>query len=243
MFGGLRGLCVGLLATAVTLLPAAQPTAAAAVTLPKSTLTCSGVWVVVELSASEQTVRCATDTRDGLAALRSAGFTLTTKGYLCAIQDYPADCEAAWKKGHYWSYWRAKLNPDGSWGSWTYATTGPAQSKPKAGYAEGWRFLSGSQSAPSIKPPKQYTKSATPKLSGTAKVGKKLKVKVGKWSPKPAFSYRWYRSGKAIAGATKSSYKLTKADQGKRITVKVTGKRAGWETLTKTSKQTSKVKK
>lgn len=35
-------------------------------------------------------------------------------------------------------------------------------------------------------------------------------------------AYQWYRNGKAIKGATKSSYKLTRADLGKRITIKAT---------------------
>lgn len=237
----LRGLVATLLAVALTLLPAAQPPAAAA-TLPASTKTCSGVWVVVEISSSQQTVRCGTDTTNGFTILESAGFTLTRNGYLCAIQGYPTDCETAWGKAHYWSYWKAKLKSDGTWGAWTYSTVGPKDSRPSASYAEGWRYVEGTATAPSSKPPKQYTKAATPKISGTAKVGKTLKAKVGTWSPKPSFSYRWYRSGTAITGATKSSYKLTKADKGKRITVKVTGTRSGWETLTKTSKQTAKVK-
>ena len=237
-----RSLAAGLLAAALTLLPAA-PTVATAAERPSPTTTSSGAWVVVEISPKERTVRCGTDTRNGFTALESAGFKLTKEGYLCAIQGYPKDCRKAWGKGNYWSYWRAKLKADGSWGSWSYATKGPKDSRPSTGYAEGWRYVEGTAVAPSVKPPKQYTKAAKPTISGTAKVGKTLKAKTGSWSPKPAFSYRWYRSGTAIPGATKASYKLTKADKGKRITVKVTGKRSGWETLARTSKKTAKVKK
>ncbi len=243
----LRTLATGLVAGALLLLPVAQPPAAAA--LPGPTTSCAGVWVVVEISPKDRTVRCATDTRNGFAALKSAGLKVTKVGsndntaYLCAIRGYPKNCRDAWDQMRYWSYWKAKLNPDGSWGEWVYAATGPGRSRPAPGYAEGWRFVDGNATAPSITPPRQYTDTAKPTISGTAKVGATLTAGVGTWSPAPSFSYRWYRSGKKIPRATKASYKLTKADRGKRITVKVTGKRSGWETVTTTSKKTAKVKK
>ena len=81
-------------------------------------------------------------------------------------------------------------------------------------------------------------------ISGTAKVGKTLTAASGTWAPKPdSLGYQWYRSGKAIAKATKASYKLTKSDAKKTITVKVTAKKAGYETLTRASKATAKVAK
>lgn len=83
----------------------------------------------------------------------------------------------------------------------------------------------------------------TPKITGKVKVGKKLKAHRGTWSPTPRYSYRWYANGKRIKGATKSRYKITKSRKGKRITVKVTGKRTGYASITKTSKRTGKVKK
>lgn len=87
-----------------------------------------------------------------------------------------------------------------------------------------------------------FTKAATPVICGTMKVGKKLTIKVGTWKPKPSsYAYQWYRDGKKIKGATKSSYTLAKADKGKRITVKVTGKKSGYTSLTKASKATKRV--
>ncbi|MBK7821191.1 MAG: CHAP domain-containing protein [Tessaracoccus sp.] len=91
---------------------------------------------------------------------------------------------------------------------------------------------------------KAGTLSATPKpkISGTAKVGKKLTVKAGVWKPVTVkLSYRWLRNGKAVKGATKSTYKLKKADKGKKITVKVTGKKSGYTTASKVSAATRKV--
>lgn len=74
------------------------------------------------------------------------------------------------------------------------------------------------------------------------KIGKKLTIKVGTWKPKPSsYAYQWYRDGTKIKGATKSSYTVAKADKGKRITVKVTGKKSGYTSVTKASKATKRV--
>ncbi|WP_370615797.1 carboxypeptidase regulatory-like domain-containing protein [Mumia qirimensis] len=84
----------------------------------------------------------------------------------------------------------------------------------------------------------------TPRIAGKVKKGKKLKAKTAAWGPSPVrLTYQWYRNGKKIAKAKKTSYTLTKRDVGKRITVKVTGKRTWYATVTKTSKKTARVKK
>ncbi|MFT3970979.1 MAG: hypothetical protein QM695_12070 [Micropruina sp.] len=84
---------------------------------------------------------------------------------------------------------------------------------------------------------------ATPKISGTAKVGKTLTAKPGKWKPSGTkLSYQWYRNSTKITGATKSTYKLVKADKKNKMTVKVTGKKDGYANTTKTSGKTKKVK-
>ena len=88
-----------------------------------------------------------------------------------------------------------------------------------------------------------FTSKPTPKISGTAKVGKTLKVTAGTWKPSGVhLSYRWYRNGVAVSNATKTSYKLHSADKGKTITVKVTGSKTGYLTETVTSRSTGKVK-
>lgn len=90
---------------------------------------------------------------------------------------------------------------------------------------------------------KAKLKTVTPKITGTAKVGKTVKTKVTGWTKGTKISYQWYANGKKIKGATKSSVKLTKSQAGKKITVKVTGKKTGYTTVTKTSKKTASVKK
>ncbi|MGM9382959.1 hypothetical protein [Streptomyces antibioticus] len=76
---------------------------------------------------------------------------------------------------------------------------------------------------PALKPTK------APSVSGTAKVGRKLTANHGTWTPSAtSYTYRWLRDGKAITGATRSTYVLAKADKGKKITVKVTARRTAW---------------
>ncbi len=78
-------------------------------------------------------------------------------------------------------------------------------------------------------------KAGTPTISGTVAVGSTVKVKAGSWTSKTKLSYQWLRGGKAIKGATKSSYKIASADVGEQLTVTVTGKRTGYVTTSKTS--------
>lgn len=91
--------------------------------------------------------------------------------------------------------------------------------------------------------PKLKLKTAKPKITGTAKVGKTLTAKKGKWTSSTSVSYQWYRNGKKISGATKATYKLKAADSGKKISVKATGKKTGYTTASKTSGKTKAVAK
>lgn len=81
---------------------------------------------------------------------------------------------------------------------------------------------------------------AVPTVMGTAKVGSTLTAKHGIWGPSPVvFQYQWYRSGVAVIGATSANYRLTAADAGKTLTVKVTGSKAGYTTVSRTSAATA----
>jgi hypothetical protein len=221
--------------------------------LPKVTSSCSGVWVVVDRGNGQYTTRCATTYTNGLTALKSAGFGVTTfaSSYgaaLCRISKYPGTCDQNFTSG-YWSYWTSKQKDDGTWSGWTYASTGAATSQPAKGTAEGHLWMPASLGwsstlTPSVAPPKGYAASPVPTITGTTRVGKKLTAVPGTWTPAPTkFSYRWYRNGHAISGATSVTYKLKKADKGKRISVKVTASGAGLETLARTSLRTAKVTK
>ncbi|WEO77971.1 carboxypeptidase regulatory-like domain-containing protein [Cryobacterium sp. SO2] len=84
------------------------------------------------------------------------------------------------------------------------------------------------------------TATPTPTITGTAKVGQTLTAKTGTWTPATVtLKYQWLRAGKAIAGATASTYKLVTADAGATLTVTVTGSKAGYVTVAKTSAATA----
>ncbi|MFT3861903.1 hypothetical protein [Micropruina sp.] len=218
-------------------------------TLPKATTACTGVWVVVDRGNGQDTVRCATKFSTGLAALKSAGFTVKTTTtqwgpFLCRIQSFPSTCTST--SATYWGYWYANPKADGTWGEWVEYGVGAAESAPQAGAAEGFIYgpwLNGEQ--PDLElPPTGYTDAPVPTIAGTAKKGQTLTATAGSWTPSPdTLAYRWYRSGKAIAKATKTTYKLTSSDVGKKITVTVTASGSGLQTVSRTSAATAKVTK
>ncbi|WP_157073111.1 ExeM/NucH family extracellular endonuclease [Kribbia dieselivorans] len=91
--------------------------------------------------------------------------------------------------------------------------------------------------------PAPLTSTPTPTITGTAKVGTTLRAVPGTWDDGVKLTYQWKRNGVAIAGATKTWYKLGAADAGKRITVTVTGTKTGYVTVAKTSARTRVVAK
>lgn len=98
-------------------------------------------------------------------------------------------------------------------------------------------------SAPSaaVTPGKLAT--AVPLISGKAKHGVTLVAKPGKWSEGTALSYRWYVDRKLVAGATSKSFTPARAHIGKSVIVKVTGRKTGYTSVTKTSAPTKPVAK
>lgn len=68
-----------------------------------------------------------------------------------------------------------------------------------------------------------------PKISGTAKAGRKLTASVGSWSPKvDSYRYEWRVNGKVIKGASARTLKLKSAWRNKKITVTVIAVKAGY---------------
>ncbi|GAA3336889.1 hypothetical protein GCM10020358_11170 [Amorphoplanes nipponensis] len=67
-----------------------------------------------------------------------------------------------------------------------------------------------------------------PAITGTAKVGRTVKVSAGTWSPRAdSYRYEWRLNGKVVKGATAASLKLTSSMRNKKLTVTVTARRAG----------------
>lgn len=89
---------------------------------------------------------------------------------------------------------------------------------------------------------KKVRATSTPKISGKNQAGETLKAAAPQWSPKASTSYQWLRDGKEIFGASGDSYRLSKADVGKKISVKASGKLSGWATGTSTSPATGSIK-
>jgi Zn-dependent metalloprotease len=82
-----------------------------------------------------------------------------------------------------------------------------------------------------------------PSIKGKARVGSTLVAKPGAWGPSGvSVKLQWVRNGKPIKKATKAKYHLVGVDKGKKISVRVTGTKSGYQTATATSKATGKVK-
>lgn len=82
---------------------------------------------------------------------------------------------------------------------------------------------------------------AVPVITGSAKVGVKLTVKPGSWTAGTRLSYQWYAAGKALSGATASTYIPASSVVGKSLTVRVAGNLGGYTTLARASKVTANV--
>lgn len=75
-----------------------------------------------------------------------------------------------------------------------------------------------------------------PSFSGSALFGRSLFVQNGTWSRTPsAYTYQWLRDGKAISGATRSSYAIALSDIGHRISARVTAILSGYSSGTATT--------
>lgn len=69
-----------------------------------------------------------------------------------------------------------------------------------------------------------FTMRTKPKVKGKKRVGKKLRVTTGLWSPAPAtVTYQWFRNGKRIKGkkGKRAFHRVVRADRGKRLWVRV----------------------
>lgn len=85
-------------------------------------------------------------------------------------------------------------------------------------------------------------KFATPTISGTARVGKTLTAKPGTWLTGVTKILQWYADSTPIDGATNTTYVIQQIDIGKRISLRITGTKLGYTSLTKSSTKTSVVR-
>lgn len=70
---------------------------------------------------------------------------------------------------------------------------------------------------------------ARPTIEGPRRWQSTLRINPGAWTPAPtSYSYLWMREDRPIPGATGATYKLTLADYGKHIQVRVSPRRADY---------------
>lgn len=81
----------------------------------------------------------------------------------------------------------------------------------------------------------------TASVTGTPVQGTTLTARPGTWTASTALTYVWLADGVVITGATRSTFVLTSATRGKRIAVRVTGRKSGYATVAKTSVATARV--
>jgi hypothetical protein len=84
--------------------------------------------------------------------------------------------------------------------------------------------------------------SVAPKIVGTPRVGKKLSVRTA-WPSGTTLDYQWYRYSRKIPGATGATYRLRKTDRGKWLQVMVTASRPGYDTMTRFSGPSKRVRR
>ncbi|WP_418062593.1 hypothetical protein [Pimelobacter simplex] len=83
---------------------------------------------------------------------------------------------------------------------------------------------------------KRITATARPKVSGKARAGRRLTVSTGRWTPAPAtYAYQWYRDNRPVPGARSRTYRVAKADRGRRLSVRVTASRPGYASASATT--------
>jgi surface antigen len=82
-----------------------------------------------------------------------------------------------------------------------------------------------------------------PAINGPPAVGSPLTVTSGTWSQPATYTYQWYADGKAISGATTSSFTPTPALVGEPLTVRVDATRRGYTDGVSMTEQTADVEK
>jgi alpha-tubulin suppressor-like RCC1 family protein len=106
--------------------------------------------------------------------------------------------------------------------------------------------------------PTRAAASTKPTILGTARTGQRLRVNTGTWTgfPTPIYTYKWYecsvkitrsvqnvpRSCRMIGDATSSTFRLTAAQKGEYIAVRVTGTSTGFLGTSWLSKTSTKVR-
>lgn len=90
------------------------------------------------------------------------------------------------------------------------------------------------QSPPGSTPtaPPALVPSAVPEIGGTPRYRSVLSIEEPDWGPgRVEQEYRWLRDGKPISGASELSYRLAAADIGHKVSLRISGYKAGFPKL------------
>jgi len=87
----------------------------------------------------------------------------------------------------------------------------------------------------------QQSSTPTPVVTGTPRVGETLSAAAGTWDPGVTLDYQWSADGTPVPGATAPTYAVPAGDLGRQLSVTVTGSRAGYATVSRTSAPTAVV--
>jgi hypothetical protein len=207
-----------------------------------------GKRLTVRVTASAPGYTAATRTSPATAAVAAGTFSAAPVPAVTGTARVDATVTAvpgAWAPGATLSYqWRRngtvipgatsaryRLAPADRGASVSVSVTGR-----RAGYATVTRTSAGRTVSSGV-----FGSAPTPTVSGRTTVGSVLTARAGAWSPSAALAYRWYRDGAPLAGATRTTYRVTSADHGHRLSVRVTGARAGYGTTARASAATGVV--
>jgi len=70
------------------------------------------------------------------------------------------------------------------------------------------------------------------RITGKARVGRRLTARPGTWSPQATLRYQWFVGKRKVKGATHKTWTIKRSARHRKVTVKVTGRRAGYVTTT-----------
>jgi len=98
------------------------------------------VFLVITSSDGSSVGSCVGYPASGTDALTTAGVSITydAAGLICALNSEPDPCPAEFD-GKYWQYYQASI-VDAANNNWNYATAGPNDTRPEAGWVEGWCY-------------------------------------------------------------------------------------------------------
>jgi hypothetical protein len=100
-------------------------------------------------------------------------------------------------------------------------------------YTDGQTVSHGSSPTKLVQTP--FVSSSTPSIRGPNEIGYIIFVDVSGWESGATLSYRWYRNGQLISGATSAEYVTNLYDLDSEITVLVTGSKSNRRTVTQSS--------